>query len=443
MKRLFFSALSLLFTLLPVLAERSWHGTLQVTPQVKMRIVLNLSDATPPVVTLDSPDQGAYGIECELRHISNDSISVAVPSLMVTYDGHITNSGIDGTFRQGGLSLPLSLISGKEELRRPQNPQPPFPYSEEEVSIVNDSAPGVTLAGTLTVPQNVSSATPLVVMVTGSGLQNRDEELMGHRPFAVIADYLARNGVASLRYDDRGFGASTGNPSTATTADNAADARAVIDYARKLNRFGKVGILGHSEGGQVAFILGAQSVPDFIVAIGAPAIGGDSILVDQNKRTLRLSGIPDEITERYVTALGRVLEAVKTDGVQTVSSAAAEACADWPAIPPYTPMRAQLDRLGNDINPWMQHFISYSPAADIAATKCPVLVIYGSKDIQVNPEVNAEPMRKLSGEKNVRVFDGLNHLMQHATTGAVQEYGEIEETIAPEVLEYITAFIRQ
>ena len=284
----------------------TWHGQLDLQV-MKLNLVFHFSKEK---CTLDSPDQGAKGIAGEIKELDEKKVDAAFPSIGAAFSGDLKDGKIVGTFRQMGRELPLTLTAGELVRLRPQTPQPPYPYETREVTFKNDEA-NATLAGTLTLPANFETLKKrtVVLMVTGSGLQNRDEELFDHKPFAVIADYLARHDIASLRYDDRGFGQSTGDVANATTADFAQDAEAGIHFLRSMNfsekngkktrekpMFSKVGILGHSEGGSVAFMLGAQQAVDFIVALAAPGIKGDTLLVEQTNALLQLSGQPAKMT---------------------------------------------------------------------------------------------------------------------------------------------------
>ncbi|MDE6368230.1 MAG: lysophospholipase, partial [Muribaculaceae bacterium] len=402
--------------------------------------------AKDKAVTMDSPDQGAYGIECNTVYLSSDSINVKVPSLRVNYAGHLTGDNIEGTFKQGMMKLPLVLEPGENKAKRPQTPVAPFPYTTEDVKISN-SDNSVVLAGTLTIPENATKKTPIVVMVTGSGLQNRDEELFEHKPFAVIADYLARNGIASLRYDDRGFGESTGDATQATTADFASDAKAVVDWIHSQRRFGKIGIIGHSEGGQIAYILGAKKHgPDFIVSIAGPSIKGTKTIAYQNKIALLKSAIPQQQAEDFETAIEKVLDYKLTHPNQSsvadtlVAELYPQHNDDLVTRQLATAIKTSLTT--QDANPWMTYFLAYDPANDMKALKIPTLIIYGEKDRQVPPSLNAAPARKFAPKATVKEYPGLNHLMQHAVTGDVEEYKTIEETISPEVLSDIVNFIK-
>ena len=388
--------------------EGTWHGTLKLNA-MKLSIVMHFSDNA---CTLDSPDQGAKGIKGEVREITAEKVDVAFPTLNATYTGVLKDGKIEGTFTQMGYKLPLVLEEGQPVRIRPQTPQPPFPYQTEEVSFVNteDSA---SLAGTLTYPVGYNSKrkVPVVIMVTGSGLQNRDEELFEHKPFLVIADFLARNGIASLRYDDRGAGLSTGDIEDVTTEGFCRDAAAGIAFLRKTGHFSKIGVLGHSEGGSIAFMLAAQKECDFIVSMAGPGLRGDSIIVEQTNELLRQQGQPATMTVRQM----------------------------------------RLTMLLQKTNPWYDYFVDFDPTPVIKQIKCPALFLNGDKDSQVMAASNIPVIRALlsDNEKHqlpdnqvIKVYPGLNHLFQHCTTGMPAEYGSIEETISEEVLHDIAEWIK-
>lgn len=282
----------------------SWSGKLKVGV-TSLTIVLHLEQADGNVtVSLDSPDQGAKGIPGKKEYLSDDSIAVKVESIGASYRARLKDGKLEGTFSQSGLSLPLVMTKGVLEVKRPQMPNPPYPYETEEVTFTNE-ADGATLAGTLTYPvgydQHRKQKITVVLFVSGSGQQNRDEELMNHKPFLVIADFLARQGIATLRYDDRATGKSVGGEvKNATSEDFMRDAAAGISFLRNKKAFDKVGILGHSEGGTIAFMLGGQKKVDFIVSMAGPTVKGDTLLAAQSNRILSLSGQPATMTvEKY------------------------------------------------------------------------------------------------------------------------------------------------
>ena len=345
------------------------------------------------------------------------------------------------------MSFPLELKPGALERNRPQTPKEPCPYMTEEIRFEN-KAGNASLGGTLTYPVGYEKmdkgAVPVVVMVTGSGLQNRDEEVFDHKPFLVIADYFARNGIATLRYDDRGVGKSTGDAANATTVDFMNDALAAVGFARNAGKFGPVGVLGHSEGGSIAFMLGAQGKADFIVSMAGPGVSGADVLVAQNKVALKTGALPDNIVNGYCAALRIVLAElasgrVVTDPESTVHSAVSQAGVSLPA-----PLTANLAQVIRACTPWLRHFIAYDPAGDIKAVKCPVMAVNGESDTQVAAKANIGAIRTLlpdNPENLVKTYPGLNHLFQTCITGLAVEYGKIEETISPVVLKDISDWI--
>ena len=386
--------------------EGDWMGKLSLGSQ-SLTIVLHVNCNVQGKVecTLDSPDQGVKGIAVETDYCSSDSISVSIASLALSYQGKLKGDEIVGTFTQG-QPFPLTLKRGEEKLNRPQNPVAPYPYKTEEVAFKN-VADGATLVGTLSYPVGYKKGkTTVVLMVTGSGQENRDEEIFDHKPFLVIADYLARHGVATLRYDDRGFGKSTGGDvEHATTLDFMRDAASGVDFLRTSKQFGKVGLLGHSEGGSIAFMLGAKGKVDFIISMAGIGVKGDTALTAQANKILELTGQ----SMRFSTHQYR--------------------------------MNAIIER-----SPWLNFFIDYDPSGDISKTLCPVMAINGSRDVQVIPSLNLMGIKahlKPNSKNIIKEYPSLNHLFQHCKTGNVLEYRMIEETISPEVLEDIVRFIKQ
>ena len=386
--------------------EGDWMGKLNLGPQ-SLTIVLHVNCNAQGEVEciLDSPDQGAKGIAVETDYCSSDSISVSLASLALSFQGKLKGDEIVGTFTQG-LSFSLILKRGEEKLNRPQNPVAPYPYKTEEVAFKN-VADGATLVGILSYPVGYKKGkTPVVLMVTGSGQENRDEEIFDHKPFLVIADYLARHGVATLRYDDRGFGKSTGGDvGHATTLDFMRDAASGVDFLRTSKQFGKVGILGHSEGGSIAFMLGAKGKVDFVISMAGIGVKGDTALTAQANKIFELTGQ----SMRFSTHQYR--------------------------------MNAIIKR-----SPWLNFFIDYDPSADISKTLCPVMAINGSRDVQVISSLNLAGIKahlRPNPKNIIKEYPSLNHLFQHCKTGNVLEYRMIEETISPEVLEDIVRFIKQ
>ena len=406
---LFFLAFITALTASAQTVAGTWTGKLSVGG-TQLTVALNITDNADGTYscTLDSPDQGVKGIPAEITVTDGTKVKVTIASLMAAYEGEIKDGEMKGTFTQGGMPFTLNLKPGTVKLNRPQTPVEPYPYATKDVKIDN-KADNVSLGATLTYPVGYEKMdkkdVPVVVMVTGSGLQNRDEELFGHKPFLVLADYLARNGIATLRYDDRGMDKSTGNPATATVESNMRDALAAVEAARGMGEFGKVGVLGHSEGGLIAFMLGAQGKADFIVSMAGPGIKGDSLLAEQQNAQLRLYGKP----------ANRTVKQVREE------------------------MKLQPK------NAWLDYFADYDPASDITRTTVPVMAINGSHDMQVLAESNLGAIRKYLADGNrqnlIKEYPGLNHLFQHCQLATSLDYYRIEETCAPEVLKDIADWI--
>ncbi len=400
----------------------TWSGKLDVQG-TKISLVFHLDEENP---TMDSPDQGAKGIPIELTRTASGSITITikVPSIGATYEGQWLMKQIVGTFKQWGASLPMTLVPGVEKLHRPQTPVEPFPYTTEEVSFANGDA---VLKGTLVLPEGYGRKTPVLIMVTGSGLQNRDEEIYEHKPFAVIADALARAGIATLRYDDRGFGESTGDLVNCTTEDLKADALAGIGLLRE--RFDKVGVIGHSEGGTIALMLAAENKADFIVSLSGMVVSGKETLLWQNRVSLAAAGIPAETIDSYCKALETVFDA-------------SIAGTTLPSAPQFELPAALSQNLTAVIRqlklPYLKHFVALDVRPLLGGISCPVLALNGAKDMQVEAESNLRALRSGLPDNPCNKFEtveGVNHMFQHCQTGMTTEYRDIEETFAPEVLE--------
>lgn len=405
--------------------EGSWNGELDVMG-TKLPLVFNFS---PNGCTMDSPSQNAKGIPAEKTVSDDGTIKVKVGMIGATFEGKMADGEIKGTFTQNGFPLPLTLKAGKLAVKRPQTPVPPFPYKEESVSFTNA---GYTFNGTLTLPENYTKQTPVVLMVTGSGQQNRDEELFEHKPFAVIADALARQGIASLRYDDRGWGDKSVNFADFTTDDFRQDAAAALPLLRK--RFNKVGILGHSEGGTIAMMLAAKGKTDFIVSLAGMAISGKETLVMQNRQAMSSIGLPKDIVDSYCATISNILNEI-ANGKKT-SEITIDGVPD--NLKPI--LKKSLEQANS---PYIRHFITVDASKQLSKIKCPVLALNGTKDTQVDCAANTTLLEKglINSKHTIKKIEGVNHLFQHCTTGNVVEYQQIEETIASEVLEIIYSWI--
>lgn len=390
--------------------------------------------------------QGIKGIPVEVA-VAGDTIGLTVKQLGMDYSGVLASSVVKGTFQQHGVVAELLLYPGRLTVNRPQTPVAPYPYITEEVSFEN-VAEGATLTGTISYPVGYSDkqagSVPVVVMVTGSGTQNRDEEIYDHKPFAVIADWLARNGIASLRYDDRGAGGSSKPVEGATSLNNAGDAKAAVGYVRGLGKFGKVGVLGHSEGGTIAFMLAGDRIPDFIVSLAGVATSGLDCIVWQNKAQMELMGVPQQIMDDY----GKVLTAIYTERIKGGAIAQGDEfvqriCTSGGLVLPAS-LVANAITVATMRNEWIDWFVGYNPADAIGKIVCPVMALNGSLDMQVPAEANLGMLGKLlpANEKHmIKEYPELNHLFQRCTKETSLKYDDIEETISPQVLDDIVAWI--
>lgn len=428
---------------------QTWSGELSLGAN-KLNISFNIKTLADnqQVCTMDIPEQGAKDFPVELVKNDVDSLIIAMPALQANYKGHkVSSESIKGYFTQIGYTFRLDLTPSKITINRPQTPTPPFAYKTQEVTFLSPKN-NATLAGTLTYPihyneQNAHS-TPVVLMVTGSGAQNRDEEVFDHKLFLVIADHLAKNGIASLRYDDRGFAASTGKIG-GTTDDNLADAEAGIQYLRDLKQFGKVGVIGHSEGGTIAFMLGAKQNVDFIVSLAGAAARGVDLLVGQNKAILSLKGIPQEMANDYANVLKEIFEnRIKgtpvTDSAQYVARLCQSMQINLPTI-----LMANLEQCISSGGQWMDYFLAYDPSVAIRQITCPVMAVNGTLDVQVLCEDNLPVLQQHlpASEKHlIKEYEALNHFLQHCTPATTLNYGQIEETISPEVLSDMVTWIQ-
>lgn len=431
-----------------------WEGALDVGVKLRLGFHFEGKDGNYSG-KLDSLDQGALGIPLTEVSLTDRKLVVKVASIGGEYEATVTEDGqsMSGTWKQAGNSLPLMLKRADKpsELKRPQNPTKPYPYHEEEVTYENKAA-GVKLAATLTIPEGTGPF-PAVVLITGSGAQNRDEELLGHKPFLVLSDYLTRKGIAVLRADDRGVGGSTGSVSSSTTSDFADDALAGVSFlkTRKEIDAKHIGLAGHSEGGIVAPLAASRS-PDvaFIVLLAGTALTGEQILYLQGALIAKAGGQSDDMIETNRKSQERmfaILKAEKDDKVaeEKLRAAMKEDLAAMGATGDAAEqqMNGQIHQV---LNPWFRYFLTYDPAPTLQKVRCPVLAINGAKDMQVPPKENLAGIEKAltaGGNKHfvVHEFQDLNHLFQHCKTGSPSEYNQIEETMSPEVLGYISDWI--
>jgi uncharacterized protein len=438
----------------------SWIGKLPAGG-ISLRVIFNLSLAGKDslAATMDSPDQGVKGIKVGPVKYDGKELNIKAPLLLGEYNGTMkSDTLIEGTWKQAGktFDLNLSRLTEAFSLNRPQEPKPPFPYTSEDVTFKNDKF-NIDLAGTLTIPDG-KGPFPAVIMITGSGPENRNEELLGHKPFMVISDYLTRNGIAVLRYDDRGVGKSQGVYSTATTIDLATDASAALNYL-KTNQLidpKKIGLAGHSEGGIIAPIVasGNKEVA-FIVSIAGTGVKGEDILHRQNHDIGIASGAPEKDVQTGISTnktlfaiLKKERDNKKAEEKMTVAFKKVIVNEKLSPDDSIKAMKQLQSSIGTLTSPWFRTFLTLDPSVYWKKVKCPVLILNGAKDLQVAADVNPPAIEKAlkSGKNNsytTHVFPDLNHLFQHCKTGSPSEYGDIEETFSPEVLKIMSDWIHK
>jgi pimeloyl-ACP methyl ester carboxylesterase len=442
--------------------EGLWHGVLKV-PGQELRVVFNVtrSGENEWKTTLDSPDQGAKGIPVAGTFVRGDTLIFDVKAVMGEYRGvlDLEDGIVSGAWKQAGMAIPLSLSRTETAPAdaRPQEPRPPYPYISEEVEFQNADA-GLTLAGTFTKPSSKGPFTA-VVLVSGSGPQDRDESVFGHKPFLVLSDFLTRNGIAVLRYDDRGVGKSGGKYQDATTKDFTSDAGAAVEYlmSRKDVSPKRIGLAGHSEGGLAAPLVASKDKRiRFIVMLAGPGMRGDDLLVLQGGKIAQAGGAtPDQIEKQTATqkkCFAILRETPNVDSaaaklrrvmVETVAALTEEEKAKSGMND------AMIDAAVGQMNsPWFRFFIAYDPLPALEKTACPVLALWGEKDMQVPPVENLPPVERAlekGGNKNavLKILPGLNHLFQTCETGSPTEYARIEETFSPAALGVIVDWIQR
>lgn len=428
--------------------EGTWSGDIEL-PTGNLPFVVHITQENGKLkATADSPQQGAFGIKLDSVHFENDVLYFDQNQMMMSYEGTLhKDKTITGSFKQSGFIFPLNFKNEAYVLNRPQHPEPPFDYHTEEVKFTNSKAK-IKLAGTLSIP-NGKGPFPALVLVTGSGPQDRDETVFGHKPFLVIADFLTKNGYAVLRYDDRGVNASEGDFETATTYDFADDAGAALDYLKTLKSIDskKIGVLGHSEGGMVTQILAAtRNDIEFIISLAGPGISIDQVMVSQKRTIESKMGVPEshlDLNDKIFAGIYAIMKKdISSEAIETEIRAFLNSDEAYKSISEKE-LRPIID-LAHD--QWFLTFIKYNPNAYFPKIKTKVLAMNGEKDVQVLAKENLQGWKDgLTHNPNVTIksYPGLNHSFQPATTGMPNEYATIETTIAPEVLEDILAWLNE
>ncbi len=419
-----------------------WNGLLKIQG-AELRLIFNIEKSGKTYVsTMDSPDQGAKGLPVKKTTYKNSILKIEMPDFGIKYEGKMTHNGIiDGIFKQAGLEIPLKLSKKEVVIKRPQEPIKPYPYYCEEITFKNKKA-NIKLAGTLTLPKKKGKF-PAVILISGSGAQNRNEELANHKPFLVLSDYLTKKGIAVLRFDDRGVAESTGSFNTATTFNFASDVESAIKYlkTRKEIDKNKIGLIGHSEGGTIACIIASRNKDvDFIVSMAGSMLRGDKLLLLQKSKIEKEMGINQTAINQRQVILKKAYKMILD---KKLSQAVLKNKL-------YTYFKAQYDkRMGEALTKqlssiWMITFVRLDPTKYISKINCPMLALNGKKDLQVPTTENLNALKanfKNKKKLTIKEFDNLNHLFQECTTGLPTEYGTIKQTISPKVLDCIASWI--
>lgn len=431
----------------------NWSGKLKM-PTSQLELIFKISEDSTGNISakMDVPAQGAKDLPVSETFITDDSLKLKIAMIFGKYEGKFTNdTTLEGTWQQGGASFLLTLTKNEKvtELKRPQTPQPPFPYTSEEVVYMNPETQ-LKLAGTLTLPENAQNA-PAVILISGSGAQDRNETIFEHQPFFVIADYLTRHGIAVLRVDDRGVGGSEGNIQEATSADLAGDVLAGVEFLKNRKEIAsdEIGLIGHSEGGLIAPIVATETDDiAFIILLAGPGIPGEEILYSQNELMMKAAGMEDAAIEQNRKLQEAIFNIILTekDSVKRLDRLQRTLSGGMYPMMNDDQKKAIDSRVEAVNNPWFRFFLQYDPYPVLTKVDVPVLALNGAKDKQVPADENLAAIEKAlseGGNKNFKTMKlkNLNHLFQPAETGAISEYGEIEETISPKVLEIIVEWI--
>jgi uncharacterized protein len=452
----------------PAALKGAWEGAIELPGGVELRAVIKVEPSKEDEKRLEamfySPDQSPDGIPVTRVELKDKAVKIVVGVIGGTFEGTLDDKGdaMTGKWKQGQGSFTLNLKKTDKPSTtarvRPQDPKGPLPYTAEDLTFENKEA-GITLAGTLTIPEG-KGPFPAAVLVTGSGPQDRDESLLGHRPFLVLADSLTRRGIAVLRFDDRGVGKSKGDFKTATTADFATDAVAAVRYlkTRKEIAGDKIGVIGHSEGGLIAPVAAVSAPQDiaYIVLMAGPGVPGVEIIERQQALIAKAAGASDSVVEwngKLMREAVRLIgEGAKPEEIKAHFSSAIKGLQSGLTDKEKEETKEALEAIAIDLqieellSPWFKYFLTFDPRPGLSKVQCPVLAINGEKDLQVDPGQNLPEVEKAlkaggNGKYKIVEMKGLNHLFQQSETGAPSEYGKIETTIDPAALDAIGLWV--
>lgn len=458
-KKYVLTGIFIVFVLFPGIAQNTtkingnWIGELDL-PGQKLEIIFKIATVAKGELkaTMDVPQQAARDIPVNTIRFANDSLELTVNVINGSFSGvYQPDTTVKGKWKQSGMefSTVLSKTRKVREIRRPQTPQKPFRYIVEEVEYVNKKS-GFKLAGTLTLPATTKKS-PAVILISGSGAQDRDETLFEHKPFLVIADYLTKNGIAVLRVDDRGVGGSEGKLIDATSEDFAGDVLAGIDFLKSHKDIDnkKIGLIGHSEGGIVAPLAANKSSDvSFIILMAGSGVEGKQVIFEQGELIGRAAGMSElmiQQNKKLQEAIFTILQTEPDAAARAVKLQKAYTNGMYDSMNPNQKNAVDAAIAGVD-HAWFRFFLNYNPYPALTKLKCPVLALNGEKDLQVPAKTNLAAIEKALTEgknSNFKIVEmaGLNHLFQKCETGAISEYAQIEETINPEVLKLMKDWI--
>jgi fermentation-respiration switch protein FrsA (DUF1100 family) len=420
-----------------------WQGELKVSEEQSIDFIFNISQSPKGLVaSLDVPSQHQFGLDFDTVTQKGNSISLVLTAAGIEYYGDLVNGKIQGEYQQGGFKAPVVLVKRQAPSVRQPKPQDPSAtpdYLVETVTFPNQHD-GHTLAGTLTIPKGEFQYS--VIILSGSGPTQRDGAAYGHKLYAVLADQLTKNGIAVLRFDDRGVGESGGDYATATSRDFANDASAALQFMHSHVRVSnsKIGYVGHSEGsliGAIAMTNKAAVKADFFISLAGPGTSGGHILIDQSYLIQKARGIPSEQLEKSDHLQRQIIAAIENKApVEQLEQLLAQSGMSTAQI------RAQVSQLSS---PWMTYFINTDPKVFLRQIKVPVLAINGGKDLQVPARQNIEGFIQ-SIDKDLlsyKIYPNLNHLLQPAVTGLPSEYASIQTTLSAQVIKDIQDWLVQ
>lgn len=461
--------IAFLVAAIPVFSQNAfegiWEGKINSGIDLRVIFLLEKDAGNGFIATMDLPDNGIKGIISKDVVVDKDSLVINIKEFHGTYSGKLIDQNtIAGNWKQGStVALQLYKIEKRQKLYRPQTPMPPFSYKSENVLYSNENN-SIRYGATITMPFG-EGPFPAVVLITGSGQQNRDEEIAEHKPFAVIADFLTRNGFAVLRVDDRGMGQTTGDVFSATTLDFANDINTALNYLLSRNEIdkGRLGLIGHSEGGMIAPMLASKRKDiSAIVLLAAPGRNNMDLLIEQNEAIQKANGIPETYVKEYIDLYSSLLLLIRnTTDMKITRNAITDTVDSWlkktskDIIIATTGINDDQKRIryidgmvAVSGSPWFQYFLRYNPQDYLEKLRCNVFALNGKKDIQIISKSNlsgiGEALKRSEAKHyKIKEYEELNHLFQKCKACTINEYGVLEETFSVEALNDISIWLKE